>query len=42
MLKNKLKQTWRGALIGALLAAVSGVMLLKSNFQISTKLIYLS
>jgi adenylate cyclase len=42
MLKNKLKQSWRGALFGALLAAVSGVVLLKSNFQISTKLIHLS
>src|SRR5471032_874009 len=42
MLKNKLKQIWRGALIGALLATVLGLVLLKYDFQASTKLIHLS
>ncbi len=42
MLKDMLKQIWRGAAIGALLAITSGIVLLKSDFQISTKLIHLS
>jgi len=36
MLQNKLKQICCGALIGALLATASGVVLLKPNFLIST------
>jgi adenylate cyclase len=41
-LKDKLKQIWRGALFGALLAVASGLFLLKSNFQASEKLLHLS
>ena len=42
MLKNKLKQIWRGVLMGALLATASGLVLLKSDFQVSAKLTHLS
>jgi len=42
MLKNKLKLIWRGALFGALLTTTLGVLLLKYDFQTSTKLIHLS
>jgi hypothetical protein len=42
MLQNNLKETWRGAVIGALLAIASGIVLLKYDFQASTKLIHLS
>src|SRR5262245_56225210 len=42
MLGNKLKQIWKGALFGALLATGIGVVLLKSNFELSAKLIHAS
>ncbi|HEY3762947.1 MAG TPA: adenylate/guanylate cyclase domain-containing protein [Verrucomicrobiae bacterium] len=41
-MKDTFKQTWRGALFGALLAAACGLLLLKSDFQISEKLLHLS
>jgi adenylate cyclase len=42
MLQTKLKEIWRGAAIGALLATASGFVLLKSDFQVSAKLIHAS
>ena len=42
MLQNKLKEIWHGAAIGALLATATGLVLLKSDFQVSTKLIHAS
>lgn len=36
---NKLREAWRSATIGAVLAAASGVVLLNTNFQISAKLL---
>ena len=42
MLGNKLKQIWRGAAIGAVLATGLGLVLLKANFQISSKLVHSS
>ena len=41
-LKDTFKQTWRGALFGALLTVTLGLLLLKSDFQASEKLFHLS
>ncbi len=41
-LKDTFKQTWRGALFGALLAGAAGLLLLKSDFQVSENLFHLS
>jgi adenylate cyclase len=40
MFASKLKQVWRGAIIGAVLATTAGVVLLKSDFDVSTKLVH--
>jgi len=40
MFASKLKQVWRGAAIGAVLATTCGVVLLKSDFDVSTKLVH--
>lgn len=41
-MKDTFKQTWRGALFGALLTVTFGLLLLKSDFQASEKLFHLS